>query len=130
VAGERAVVGASTVGRSWARGKGRLTGGDDETDRESGCGGKERHRQLGPTEQREREGANALGLVPIGGARLSGTEGARARLSGLVWADWIFSFFLEFLIAFLLFSLRFSIQIQIKFQIQTKSNMCNNSKNI
>jgi hypothetical protein len=31
---------------------------------------------------------------------------------------------------FYLFSLGFSIQIQIKFQIQTKSNMCNNSKNI
>jgi hypothetical protein len=46
---------------------------------------------------REREGVSALGLAPTGGARLSGTEGARARagLSGLVWADWAFSFFLE-----------------------------------
>jgi hypothetical protein len=31
---------------------------------------------------------------------------------------------------FISFSLGFSIQTQIKFQIQTKSNMCNNSKNI
>jgi hypothetical protein len=41
------------------------------------AGGKERGRQLGPTEQREREGVSALGLAPTGGARLSGTEGAR-----------------------------------------------------
>jgi hypothetical protein len=97
-----------------------------------GAGRKEWRRQLGPIEQRGREGVSALGLAPAGKARQSGTEGVRARagLSGLVWVELAFSFFLEFLITFLLFSLRFSIQIQIKFQIQTKSNTCNNSKNI
>jgi hypothetical protein len=45
---------------------------------------------------REREGVNTLGLAPTGEACLSGTEGARAqaRLSGLVWAELAFSFFL------------------------------------
>jgi hypothetical protein len=42
-----------------------------------------------------------LGLAPTGGACLSGTEGARAGLSGLVWAELAFSFFLEFLLPFL-----------------------------
>jgi hypothetical protein len=82
-------------------------------DRErEGAGKKERRRQLGPTEQREREGVSALGLAPTGGAHLSGTEGARAwaGLSGLVWAKMAFSFFfLEFLLPFYLFSLGFSI---------------------
>jgi hypothetical protein len=74
--------------------------------------------------------------VPTGGTRLSDAEGARARapggagLNGPTWAEMPFSFFLEFYCLFHLFSLGFSIQIQIKFQIQTKSNMCNNSKNI
>jgi hypothetical protein len=82
-------------------------------------GGKERRRQLGPTEQREREGVSALGLAPTGGARLSSTEGARAQagLSGLVWAKLAFSFFLKFLLSFLFIFSRVSIQIQIKFQI-------------
>jgi hypothetical protein len=35
------------------------------------------------------------------GARLSGTEGAQAGLSGLVWAEMAFSFFMEFLLPFL-----------------------------
>jgi hypothetical protein len=71
-----------------------------------------------------------IGLAPTGGAHLSGTEGARvwAGLSGLVWAELAFSW--NFYCLFYLFSLGFSIQIQINFQIQTKSNMCNNSKNI
>jgi hypothetical protein len=33
-----------------------------------------------PSEQREREGANALGLAPTGGAHLSGTKGTQARV--------------------------------------------------
>jgi hypothetical protein len=56
-------------------------------DRERVGVGGERRRQLGPTEQQEREGVSALGLAPsTGGARLSSTEGARAwaGLSGLV----------------------------------------------
>jgi hypothetical protein len=50
---------------------------------------------------------SALGLAPTGGARLSGTEGARARagLSGLVWAELAFSFFLEFLLLFSIYFL-------------------------
>jgi hypothetical protein len=61
-------------------------------------------------------------------------ERGRARGAGPAWAKWAemaFSISREFLIAFLfIFSRVFSIQIQIKFQIQTKSNICNNSKNI
>jgi hypothetical protein len=53
-----------------------------------------------------------------GGVRLSARARKLGRL-GLTGPDWLF-----------LFSLGFSIQIQIKFQIQTKSNICNNSKNI
>jgi hypothetical protein len=96
--------------------------------RESRHRGRERRRQLDPTEQRESKGVSALGLAPTGGARLSGTKGALARawtgLIGLVWAEMAFSFFLEFLLPFLFIFPRFS------FQIQPKSNMCNNSKNV
>jgi hypothetical protein len=56
--------------------------------------------------------------------------GARAGLSGPTWAEIGFPFSRDFLIAFLFIFSRFSIQTQIKFQIQTKSNICNNSKNI
>jgi hypothetical protein len=56
---------------------------------------------VGTAGQREREGVSALGLAPTGEARLSGTEAARARLSGLVWVELAFSFFLEFLLPFL-----------------------------
>jgi hypothetical protein len=96
------------------RGRGRERGGEivserlgtadrwGQRDRDIERGGKERRRQLGPTEQRESEGVSALGLAPIGGAHLSGTEGARgARLIGLAWAEMVFSFFLEFLLPFL-----------------------------
>jgi hypothetical protein len=73
--------------------------------RESGRGGR-----TAPTtrpQSSEREGVSALGLAPTGGARLSGTEGARARagLSGLVWAELAFSFFLEFLLLFSIYFL-------------------------
>jgi hypothetical protein len=63
----------------------------------------------------------------------SARAGARARKLGrlgLTRPDWIFLFPGNFYLLFYLFSLGFSIQIQIKFQIQTKSNICNNSKNI
>jgi hypothetical protein len=45
---------------------------------------------------------SAHGLAPTGGARLLGTEGARAGagLNGLAWAEMAFSFFLEFLLPF------------------------------
>jgi hypothetical protein len=76
---------------------------------------KERRRQLWPTGQRERERDWARG---------------RAGVIGLAWGRNGLFLFPEFFFLFYLFSLGFSIQIQIKFQIQTKSNMCNNSKNI
>jgi hypothetical protein len=63
-----------------------LTGGDGRTERESGRARGKQRRQVSPTEQRERERGervNALGSAPTGGARLSDTGGARARLSGL-----------------------------------------------
>jgi hypothetical protein len=127
VAGERADVGVSTAGRSWARGQGRLTGGDGGIERESRREGRERRRQLGPTEQRESEGVSALGLAPTGGARLSGTEGTRAwarvraRLNGLAWAEMAFSFFLEFLLPFLFIFSRF---------FNSNSNQVSNSNQI
>jgi hypothetical protein len=65
-----------------------------------GGGGKNGADSLVP-QSSEREGVSALGLAPTGGARLSGTEGARTGLSGLVWAELAFSFFLQFLLPFL-----------------------------
>jgi hypothetical protein len=44
---------------------------------------------------------SALGLASTGGARLSGTEGARAGLSGPVWAEIGFPLSRDFLISFL-----------------------------
>jgi hypothetical protein len=41
--------------------------------------GKGTTRQIGPTEQRDRERVSMLGLAPTGGVRLSGTEDRRAR---------------------------------------------------
>jgi hypothetical protein len=89
-----------------------------------------RRKQAWPTGQRERERGreSALELASTGGARLSGTEGARAGLSGPVWAEIGFSFFRELLIAFLfIFSRVFnsnSIQVsnsnQIKYVQQFK----------
>ena len=55
----------------------------------------------GPRAARERGREGALELAPTGGARLSGTEGARAGLSGPIWAEIGFPFSREFLIAFL-----------------------------
>jgi hypothetical protein len=119
VAGERADVGESTAGRSWAGGWGRLTSGDGGIERE---GERERERE------REREEVSTLRFAPTGGARLSGTRGARAGLIGLTWAEMAFSFFLEFLWHFLfIFSRVFnsnSIQVsnsnQIKYMQQFK----------
>jgi hypothetical protein len=91
VAGERAVVGASTVGDMSERlGTRRgLTGGvrEAEGERECSCE-KKRRRQVGPTEQRERERARerTCRLAPTGGTRLSGTEGTRAQARARSWA--------------------------------------------
>jgi hypothetical protein len=78
--------------------------------------------------ERERGREGARGLAPTGGVRLSGAEGAGARvglvLLGRLGLKWVFPFSREFLMLFYLFSLGFSIQIQ------TNSNMCNNSKSI
>jgi hypothetical protein len=56
--------------------------------------------------EREREEASALKFAPTGGARLSGIGArghgrARARLSGLTWAELGFPFSRDFLIALL-----------------------------
>jgi hypothetical protein len=67
-------------------------------------------------------------LAPTGGARLSGTKGARAGLSGPTWAELGFPFSRDFLIAFLfIFSRVFnsnsnqvSNSIQIKYMQQLK----------
>jgi hypothetical protein len=64
---------------------------------------------------------------PLGSEGESERGRAGWRRLGL---NWLFYFPGNFYLLFYLFSLGFSIQIQIKFQIQTKSNMCNNSKNI
>jgi hypothetical protein len=49
-------------------------------------GREERRRQTWPTGQRERRGEGARWLAPTGGARLLGTEGARARERARGWA--------------------------------------------
>jgi hypothetical protein len=85
VAGERVVVGASTtrgMGERLGTRRG-LMGGVHEAERERSCE-KKRCRQVGPTEQRERERERVHGLAPTGGTRLSGTEGTRARAR--IWA--------------------------------------------
>jgi hypothetical protein len=138
VDGERTDVGASTAGRSWAGGEGRLTGEDDETERE-----RARTRETTPTDQphraaRERERGKwaRSGLRrQTGLACQAQGAGGRGRARGLGLLGWLgrkwpFPFSWNLYCLFYLFSLGFSIPIQIKFQIQTKSNMCNNSKNI
>jgi hypothetical protein len=102
--------GARAQGRGRrTRGRGHVHGGEivgkrlemaDRWGRWGGEGeqvrGRERRRQLNPTEQRESEAESVLGLAPTSGARLSGTEGARARACarGLGWLrpKWPFPF--------------------------------------
>jgi hypothetical protein len=79
VAGERADVGASTAGDRGREVEDELTGGVSETEREAGARARGRHRQAWPMGQRERGRERAHWLAATGGARLSGTEGARAR---------------------------------------------------
>jgi hypothetical protein len=71
--------------------------------------------------ERERGREGALELAPTGGARLSGTEGVRAGLSGPVWAEIGFPFSREFLIAFLFIFSRVS---------NSTSNQVSNSNQI
>ena len=131
---ERANVGASTAGDRGREVEDELIGGVGGGEREASASA----RETAPTglahgaareRERGREG------TPTDRACLSGREGARVRARGLglmgcLGPNWLFLFSWNFYCLFYLFSLGFSIQIQIKFQIQTKSNMCNNSKNI
>jgi hypothetical protein len=127
--------------RSWAHpwwgDRGRevrdaLTGGVGWAERGSGRTREQRCRRASPTEQRESEGDRVLGFAPTGRVRLSGigTRGRGLGLMGCVGPNWLFLFSWSFYCLFYLFSLGFSIKFQFKFQIQTKSNMCNISKNI
>jgi hypothetical protein len=102
-------------------GMGESNGADRSVPRSS-----ERARERGRSGLRRQEGSACQAQGRAGaGVR------ARAGLNGLPWAELVFSYFSwNFYCLFYLFSLGFSIQIQIKFQIQTKSNMCNISKNI
>jgi hypothetical protein len=121
VAGDRAIVGASTAGE---RGRGvedGLTGGVGGTEREAGA----RARGTTPTCL-----AHWAGGGREGENRLSARARAQASRLGLNGPNWVFLISGNFYCLFYLFSLGFSIPIQIKFQIQTNSNMCNNSKNI
>jgi hypothetical protein len=52
--------------------------GQRERERERAGAGKRNDADRSAPQSRERERESALGLAPIGGARLSGTEGAHA----------------------------------------------------
>jgi hypothetical protein len=133
------------------RGRGRVHGGEivggrlrtaDRwgwwgRERESGRTRGNQRRQVWPTGQRERGGERGRSGLRRQAGPARQTHGARGRgharklgRLGLTGPDWLFLFLRNFYLLFYLFSLGFSIQIQIKFQIQTKSNICNNSKNI
>ena len=96
VAGDRTVVGASTAGDCGREVGDELIGGVGGTEREAGACARGRRRQAWPTGQQEGEGERARGLAPTGGARLSGTKGARAcsqaRLNGPTGLKWFFYF--------------------------------------
>jgi hypothetical protein len=86
VAGDRTVVGASTVGDRGREVGDELTGGVDGTERESGAhvrGTAPTNLAHGAARETRREGAR---LASTGGTRLSGTEGTgvQARVRG--WA--------------------------------------------
>jgi hypothetical protein len=110
--------------------------GSQSRERRGARGQRNRHRQLGPTGQREGErGRTGEGVAadrwnpPV---RRRGRTSARPGWVELGRLGCFASFlFPEFPNCFsIFFSLGFSFQIQFKFQIQTNSNMCNNSKNI
>jgi hypothetical protein len=79
MAGKRADVARPQRGDRGRKVEDELTGGDGGTEREAGARARGRHRQAWSTGQRERGGERARWLAPTGGARLSGTGGARAR---------------------------------------------------
>jgi hypothetical protein len=128
--------------RTWAsprrRDRGRevedeLIGGDYGTHRERAGAREGNSADRSAPQSSEREGeVSALRFAPIGGARLSGTRGARAGLSGPAWAKIGFPFSRDFLIAFLfIFSRVFnsnSNQVsnsnQIKHMQQFKEHLC------
>jgi hypothetical protein len=86
VAGERAVVGASTAGDHGREVRDELTGGDGGAERgREGARKRTNADRSGPRDrERERGGErSALGLAPTGGTRLSGIEDARAWARGL-----------------------------------------------
>jgi hypothetical protein len=130
--------------RTWARprwgDRGRevrdtLTGGVGGAERE-GAGARESNgadRPVPWSSERARErGRSGLRRQAGSACQAQGRAGARTRelgLMGCLGPNWLFLFSWNFYCLFYLFSLGFSIQIQIKFQIQTKSNICNNSKN-
>jgi hypothetical protein len=143
--------GARGLGRGQRTcGRGRVHGGEivgkrletadrwGRRDRERGAGARGRTSadRSGPRDRERERGREARTgwrreAGPACQAEVARRRGrARAGLNGLAWAEMAFSIFLEFLLPFLFISLGFLIQIQFKFQIQTKSNMCNNSKNI
>jgi hypothetical protein len=79
-------VGASTVGDRGREVGDELTGGVGRTEREVSTLARGRRRQTWTMGQRERGGERARGLAPTCGARLSCTEGARARALARGWA--------------------------------------------
>jgi hypothetical protein len=80
MAEERADVGTSTVGDHGRKVGDELTGGVGGTEREAGARERDGADKPGP---RGSEKERARGLAPTGGARLSGTEGARGGGGGL-----------------------------------------------
>jgi hypothetical protein len=88
VAGERADVGTSTTGDRGREVEDELTGGVGGTEREASASARETAPTglaHGAARERERGREGALELAPIGRARLSGTEGARARARAGGW---------------------------------------------
>jgi hypothetical protein len=102
-----------------------LTGGVCGTERERARVRGTRRRQDWPTGQREGErGESARANRLTGRGRLSARAGARAR------ACLGFSIFRKFLMPFLFIFSRVFNSNSNQVSIQTKSNLCNNSKNI
>jgi hypothetical protein len=121
VAGDRTVVGASTVGEHGREFEDELTGGVGGTERETDVRAK---------------GTTPTGLAHWTAGGREGREGARAWvrtgawLSGSTWAELGFSIFREFLIAFIFIFSRVFNSNSNQVSNSNQTNMCNNSKNI